>query len=278
MSDGLFKRLDIKILIVSLFFLPVVGCGDESSGMPDRQGLSSPDTSPVPAASSAPSPFTPADPASTVPDPVSTPSPSQATSRVIRILPLGDSITQGGDGYPSYRRSLWMMLSGFKVDFIGSHNSFNGSSPYTDFDLDNEGHWAWEAGELDNSLNSWLDGYTPDIVLLHAGTNDVDRGQSNSSTTAELESIIDKLRAKNSAVIILMAKLIPMRHRDTTDINQDIEVLAAEKSTAVSPVVIVDQYTGYNPATDNHDNYHPNTQGEEKMARQWFAALQAFLP
>ena len=45
----------------------------------------------------------------------------------------------------------------------------------------------------------------------------------------------------------------------------------------LSPVIVVDQYTGYNPATDSYDNYHPNAVGEEKMASRWFSALQSVL-
>jgi len=205
-----------------------------------------------------------------------------AADDAVKILPLGDSITQGGNNYASYRRSLWFKLQnqGYDIDFIGSQSSFVGDvdEALKDFDLDHQGHWAQEAGWLDDNLDVWLINYTPDIVLLHAGTNDFYRGQSNSSTIDELDSIINnKFRAKNANVVILLAKIIPMKNTDTFSFNQFIESLAISKSTADSPVILVDQYTGYNPQTDNHDNWHPNTTGEEKMASRWFAALQPFL-
>lgn len=206
---------------------------------------------------------------------------SQNTQRATRILPLGDSITNGGEGFPSYRRSLWFMLrnENYNVDFIGSLRGFDGpvSDDLKDFDLDHEGHWAWEAGELEINLSNWLNGYTPDIVLLHAGTNDVDRGQSHSSTISELDSIIDILRNKNPSVVVLVAKIIPMQNRDTADFNAFIESFVALKNTSTSPVVIVDQHAGYNPSSDNHDNYHPNFTGEEKMATRWLNALKPYL-
>ncbi len=206
---------------------------------------------------------------------------AQNSQRTMRILPLGDSITNGGAGYPSYRRSLWFMLRNgdYNVDFIGSQRGFSGpvSDYLKDFDLDHEGHWAWEMGQLENSLPDWINNYTPDIVLLHAGTNDVARGQSHSSTISELNNIIDILRNKNANVVVLLAKIIPMRNRDTADFNEFIESFAASKTTTASPVVIVDQYEGYNPSSDNHDNYHPNERGEEKMATRWLNALEPYL-
>ncbi len=143
--------------------------------------------------------------------------------------------------------------------------------------MNHEGHWGWEAGELNNKLNGWLEDYTPDIVLLHAGTNDFGREQSNSSTIQELASIIDKLRKDNSAVIILIAKIIPMKNKNTFSINQDIETLVNTKNVQEAPVIIVDQYLGYEPFSDNHDNFHPNTLGEDKIANKWFNTLKNYL-
>ncbi len=207
------------------------------------------------------------------------PPPAQSSTK--RILPLGDSITNGGNGFASYRRSLWFMLrnAGNNVDFIGSQHDFEGSvdNSLRDFDLDHEGHWAWEAGDIEQNLAEWLNGYTPDIVLLHAGTNDVDRGQSHNSTIGELGRIIDLLRNKNPNVVVLVAKIIPMKQRDTSDFNQFIDAFAASKNTAASPVSVVDQYSGYSAASDNYDNWHPNNSGEEKMATQWFNGLQPYL-
>lgn len=212
------------------------------------------------------------------PQTVSTPAPQSIVAAPVstgkkRILPLGDSITQGGNGHPSYRRNLAFILqgAGYNVDFVGNERSSFG------FDSDHEGHWGWEAGELEQKLSGWLNNYTPDIVLLHAGTNDVSRGQSYSGTIGEIGRIIDTLRKKNSKVVILLAKIIPMRSKDTADFNQHVESLAASKNTSNSPVIIVDQYSGYSASSNNYDNYHPNASGEEKMARKWFNALRHYL-
>ena len=205
----------------------------------------------------------------------------QPPKAAIKILPLGDSITQGGSGYASYRRELWFLLkdAAYNVDFIGSQDDFHGdvADNLKDFDLDHEGHWAWETGEIDAKLSGWLDDYQADIVLLHAGTNDFDRGQSNGSTIRELSSIIDKLRKNNPKVVILLAKIIPMKNKDTGSINVHIEALAKNENSDKSPVVIVDQYEGYAPLEENYDTYHPNRAGEGRIAKKWFDSLVPFL-
>ncbi len=197
----------------------------------------------------------------------------------VRIYPLGDSITDSfsGSGRPSYRRSLWLLLknAGYNVDFVGSR-SYNDVSP-VDFDPDHDGHAGYEAGDIDFEINNYLSGIDPEIVLLHIGTNDLDRGQTVASTLTEIDRIIQKLRAKNSSIVIFLAKIIPMRNRDTADFNAQIDAFVAARTTITSPIIAVDHYSGYDPQTDNYDNYHPNEAGENKMAGKWFTALRDYL-
>lgn len=106
-------------------------------------------------------------------------------SQPIRILPLGDSITQADKNHNSYRRPLWASLNsaGYSVDFVGSlTTNYGGGPPDTDFDLDHEGHYGWRADELAANLDGWVSGYMPDVVLLHAGHNDM----KESGTLAEV--------------------------------------------------------------------------------------------
>ena len=198
----------------------------------------------------------------------------------IKILPLGDSITNGGNGFPSYRKSLWHKLKneGYSIDFLGSSKSFHGMAPVAsdlDFDLDHEGHWAWEVGQIRDNIHTWLNDYNPDIVLIHLGTNDYSRGQTNKSTLSEMSEIFKALRDKNPNIIILIAKIIPMKNKDTAPFNSDLASWAKDQSTSISTVVVVDQYKNYNPTEDSYDNYHPNSFGEEKMAEKWFQAIDS---
>lgn len=97
--------------------------------------------------------------------------------------PLRKLITQADKTHLSYRFALWQKLriENVRFDFIGTMNTNYGGNPaFPDpaFDKDHEGHRGWRADQLLASLPSWLGGYTPDIVLLHVGTNDMFMGNS----------------------------------------------------------------------------------------------------
>ena len=49
------------------------------------------------------------------------------------------------------------------------------------------------------------------------------------------------------------------------------------KTTAKSPIVLVDQATGFGDEDLLPDGIHPNELGEKKMASKWFTALEPFL-
>ena len=58
--------------------------------------------------------------------------------------------------------------------------------------------------------------------------------------------------------------------------------LKNEMNTPESPVLTVHHYQNWteNPKSPNADTFdwaHPNPQGQQKMAEQWFAAMQPFM-
>ena len=130
-------------------------------------------------------------------------------------------------------------------------------------------------------MPAWLEGYTPDIVLLHLGTNDVFDNQTTLSTISEIGQIIDVLRADNPTVVVLLAKILPTldpaSNQRIDELNQQIDSIALLKSTPESPVVVVDQNLGFSASEDTYDGIHPNLTGEEKMAQKWYDAIIAVL-
>lgn len=221
----------------------------------------------------------------------------QQSNPPVRILLLGDSITQADYAHLSYRYWLWMKLidTGVDFDFVGSMKSNLSGDPVWpgymkhSFDRDHEGHWGWRTDQILNGaegmengkLSEWLLDYTPDIVLIHLGSNDIFEGRRYSDIFSDLKQIVETLRADNPNVIILVAKLIPtgypVANRLIEDFNSGIDPLAAEISTPTSPVIVVDQFKDFNPAKNLFDNIHPNKRGEKKMAETWFNALMKVL-
>jgi lysophospholipase L1-like esterase len=204
-----------------------------------------------------------------------------AKAATVRIMPLGDSIT-GSPG--CWRALLWNRLqsAGYTgVDFVGTLGPQGCSVPY---DGDNEGHGGALVTNVadQNQLPGWLSATDPDIVLMHFGTNDVWNNRSPATILAAYGKLVDQMRANNPDMKALVAKIIPMNPgncaecgRRVVALNDAIPAWAASKSTAQSPVVVVDQWTGFSTGADTYDGVHPNAAGDQKMADRWFQALTA---
>jgi lysophospholipase L1-like esterase len=215
--------------------------------------------------------------------------PAQA-QKTYRIMPLGDSITQADINHNSYRRPLWRMLqaANMEVDFVGSLTEHflprMNLPPDPDFDLNHEGHAGLRADEILARLPAWAAAAQPDIVLLHVGTNDVMQGQGNRQTRNEISQIIDVLRSVNPSVVVLVAQLIPhdiplMFNTPSVDgLNALIPQMVQDKTTALSPVILVDMHSGFNVQKDlDPDRIHPSVSGEALMAAHWFDALKRII-
>ena len=69
----------------------------------------------------------------------------------IRVLPLGDSITDGAGAPGGYRLRLYQLLTnaGFNVDFVGTLTD-NGAPGLPD--PDHEGHSGWRIDQIDSII------------------------------------------------------------------------------------------------------------------------------
>lgn len=105
--------------------------------------------------------------------------------------------------------------------------------------------------------------------------------------------IVDTLRNHNNKIKIFLAQIPPLGQQwalkklcgdsITYDariktLNKAIFTLSQKMNSKQSLVIAVDQYTGVNPATDMYDDIHPNTKGEEEMAKRWFEKIKNFIP
>ncbi|QOC93127.1 cellulose binding domain-containing protein [Micromonospora craniellae] len=211
------------------------------------------------------------------------PAPAVAAADPVRVMPLGDSIT-GSPG--CWRAVLWNRLQSAghtAVDFVGTLGPQGCGQPY---DGDNEGHGGYLVTNVANQnlLPGWLSATRPDVVLMHFGTNDVWSNLAPATILAAYGRLVDQMRAANPAMRILVAKIIPMAPSSCPECGQRVVALnnvvdgwAAGKTTAQSPIVVVDQWTGFSTTTDTNDGVHPNAAGDRKIADRWYPALVAAL-
>ena len=209
----------------------------------------------------------------------------------LKLMPIGDSITRGAVNAPTYRCFLWGMLSKSslpKFDFVGSMNTKVNQTepgisgcPYKDFDVDHEGHEGWTTDKILKQIGGWANTYTPDVALIHLGTNDLGAGQSIEGTVGEMDKIVDYLRTAKASVVIFIAGVIPDTFHanidaKTKEYNSRLSAFCQEKSTTDSPIIFVDLYSKINPKTDIFDGLHPSDSGNKKMAEGWFQALKTY--
>ena len=201
----------------------------------------------------------------------------------VRIMPLGDSIT-GSPG--CWRALLWNQLvdAGYTdIDFVGTLPAQGCGVAY---DGDNEGHGGALVTNVadQNQLPTWLSATNPDIVLMHFGTNDVWSNIAPDRILAAYTKLVSQMRANNPNMKILVAQIIPMSPstcpecaQRVIDLNAVIPAWAESVSTVDSPVIVVDQWTGFDTATDTGDGVHPNDSGIVKMADRWYPPLADLL-
>jgi lysophospholipase L1-like esterase len=210
--------------------------------------------------------------------PAAVAAPAFDSSKVYRIMPLGDSITRGGGQvkgqYLGYRAALQRHLrtgaTGFHYNFVGSMS--DKGAP----DTHHEGHGGWTIDNLAANIDRWMAAYRPDVVLLHAGTNNITMGDSPSETAGKLQDLIAQIRSHDSDTKIFVAKVIKSRDRGRQPATNAYQSLIADVvAESGDNVYLVDQSTV--SGRDIYDWTHPNDFGYAKMAYNWYTAMDAVL-
>ncbi|MBB5866764.1 lysophospholipase L1-like esterase [Allocatelliglobosispora scoriae] len=194
----------------------------------------------------------------------------------VRVMPLGDSITEGTQVPGGYRTGLWQRLAsgGYRVDLVGSQ--FNGPSSLGDHD--HEGHPGWRIDQIDANITGWLQTTSPRTVLLHIGTNDVLQNYNLSGAPGRLSSLLDRITALAPAADVFVATIIPLSNSSQENaartFNAAIPGIVQAKANAGKHVHLVDMHSALTTG-DLIDGIHPTATGYDKMAATWYTALRA---
>ncbi|NES37373.1 GDSL family lipase [Micromonospora sp. PPF5-17] len=194
----------------------------------------------------------------------------------VRVMPLGDSITEGTQVPGGYRIGLWQRLANgrYTTDFVGSQ--YNG--PASLGDHDHEGHPGWRIDQIDANIVGWLNTYQPHTVLLHIGTNDILQNYNVSTAPNRLSTLIDHITNTAPAAEVFVAQLTPLANSGQESavrtFNAAIPGIVQSKVNAGKHVHLVDMHSAVTTA-DLIDGIHPTANGYDKMAAVWYGALQA---
>jgi lysophospholipase L1-like esterase len=194
----------------------------------------------------------------------------------MRIMPLGDSITDGYNIPGGYRVDLEdeLRASGIRFDFVGSQHN----GPRSLADHDHEGHNGWRIGQLQSYVDAWLTTYQPDVVLLLIGTNDILQHYRLATAPDRLVTLVDLIRTVRPTTKIFLSTLPPIANpadnSRITTYNADVIDVVRTRAEAGEPIRLVDG-GGALTISDLADGLHPNATGYSKLADAWRAALTA---
>jgi lysophospholipase L1-like esterase len=225
----------------------------------------------------------------------------------IAVMPLGDSITDGYLTPGGYRTELWQLLVNQdhdNISFVGSQSTGALAPGDPASSGDDEGHIGWCIG-LDNSscasgedlssdIVSWLNTYRPNIILLHAGTNDIASGDTGAQVTTNMDDFLDQIFTTLPHTDVVLAQIIPILNVQPESNYASMETAWQQYNAALPGLVSKYRSLGYNiqlvnmsdvlnPDTDyatgaanpQDDDFHPNLAGYDIMAQTWYPYVKA---
>ena len=237
----------------------------------------------------------------------------QVSLEPVRIMPLGDSITEGvqsdsdDTGNPDfdspamsvrvgYRKQLYTLLNndGYSFDLVGSQIDA-GSGSFADYQ--HEGHPGYTDAEISgvidpNSSNSdefnastdgvynWLEQNPADVILLHAGTNNV--GTRNSSQY--IARILDEVKrwegGTPGSVKVLVAKIVDKARSGSDNnvetFNSNLQTLVNNRIGQGDNIALVDMYSAVPLSLlDPVDKTHLTPAGYNAMAAEWKSSIES---
>lgn len=200
-----------------------------------------------------------------------------------KVLPLGDSITEGmrrtGSGYEfngGYRVPLFELAvaDGKNITFVGSRSNGPDTVAGKPFPKAHEGTSGIKTAALAMASNKYKDG--PHIVLLHIGTNDM-QGPVDDAVDA-LDTFLDQIIEEVPDALLVVAQVIPLSGSQAVQtFNAAIPAMVEERASAGAHIIMVDQFTNF-PEAELGDGVHPSLEGYERMAGVWYDAIESYLP
>ena len=218
-----------------------------------------------------------------------------------RIMPLGDSITDGCCGENtksmggSYRVELFhlSLMNNKKLTFVGSHSSGPNMVDNVAFPKNQEGHSGWTIADgggrdgLQDQVEGWLKATPPDIVTLMIGTNDVDISLDLPNAPKRVGTLVDTITKAVPNALVVVAQIVPTQNDGENPrvmaFNAGLPAIVKGFADAGKHVILVDMYGALTKNPDYKTAYlanglHPSDAGYAAMANTWWAAIGNLLP
>jgi lysophospholipase L1-like esterase len=214
------------------------------------------------------------------------------TSGPCKIMPFGDSITQGYNVNGGYRAPLFhlALAADRDITFVGSANDYSVATvDGTAFPKNHEGHGGFTI-EGNNGIAKFVatsvPNYKPNIITLMIGTNDINGNNNLADAPNRLGKLLDSIFTTDANILVVLAQIVPTRTDGTNNAvktyNAAMPNLVSTRVAKGQHIVLVDMYGAFTKDANYKqslfaDNLHPNQAGYNAMADVWFAALSPYL-
>lgn len=140
----------------------------------------------------------------------------------------------------------------------------------------NEGHPGAIISQIAIYANSSLP-ERPNVILLHAGTNDMTFNEMPTTAPERISALIDQIHLLCPDALIVLAKIVMLANNESQArsevFNAALPIVVATKVAAGIKVQLVDMTVI--PITQLQDGVHPTDQGYIDMSTIWYAGLEA---
>jgi lysophospholipase L1-like esterase len=226
---------------------------------------------------------------------------ASASSSLISIMPLGDSITYGYD-YPNdvpggYRATLYKDLTaaGDNVQMVGSETS-NADPSLPPAAAGQEGHVGYliagTGGVASISINGanidqWLapgNGVNPNLILLEIGTNEIGGNYHVTSAPYELAALVTHILELRPKAEVLVSTISPLANAtwngEVQAFNKALSGpngIIAQLQAEGENVQLVNAGGSLSVSDLSPDGIHPTAAGYQKLGNAWAAAVESAL-
>ena len=225
-----------------------------------------------------------------------------AKNQLIKIMPVGDSITNGDGETGGYRKYLYSKLSqmGYtKIDMVGPNgknsNTANGityddnHAGFSGYQIKEVPGWGQQQGgkgSLYNELknNDAVKKAQPDIILLMIGTNDLTANRSMDACASDLRAMLDYMLADMPSDGMIFLASVPEHTayggntQKIANYNSTVKKVADEYASKGKNVKFADVHGCLNGMNDiSNDQLHPNGGGYKKIGEFWAGVIDEYV-
>ncbi|MEV5435059.1 SGNH/GDSL hydrolase family protein [Streptomyces sp. NPDC052682] len=212
---------------------------------------------------------------------------------MLRLMPVGDSMTIGSAGEHTWRYRLWQHLCGTyggPFTLVGPRETLYDqqaqapvSYAYADPDFPRAHLAGWGEGWVHMAplIGEAVRQTRADVLLVSLGLIDLGFYTNAEQTARNVASFVAEARAAKPRIRMVWLPVIPNVRAESepgfaaqvTRFNELLAKAAADLDEPGSPVLLASPPPSYTTHTDTYDGTHPNAHGEHKIAAAFAEAM-----